>query len=130
MMVPGLYSSVHNAVTYDYLTLQKKYSLNFKLNKKNWLKYIHEDIYNPSRNWSSSTIERQQKNLLEKFKSKNPINIDKDYSFTKTEVLKKIIKNLLPEKVLNLKRKLLLPSNVLEVKSIDNLISYLKYDEL
>lgn len=66
-LVPNLYSSIHNAVTYDYLTLKKKFELGYEFNPIHWLAYIAEDLDDPARKWSSLDVERQQRKLLDEF---------------------------------------------------------------
>ncbi len=66
-LVPGLYSSMHNLVAHDYLTLQREYGLSFQFDTINWLVYITEDLDVQGRCWSSPEVESQQRALLLRF---------------------------------------------------------------
>jgi hypothetical protein len=67
LLVPGLYSSLHNLVAHDYLTLRTAFGLGFEFDTVNWLTYISEDIHRGGRRWSSPEAEAQQKGLLHAF---------------------------------------------------------------
>jgi hypothetical protein len=67
LLVPGLYVSNHNLVAHDFLTLRETFNLKFSFNPTNWLVYCMEDVYRPSRRWSSATVEAQQKGVLDAF---------------------------------------------------------------
>ena len=64
LMVPGLYVSQHNWVAHDYLSMRAAFGLSFEFNEVNWLTYIAEDVRRPSRIWSDSRVEAEQKGLL------------------------------------------------------------------
>ncbi len=65
LLVPGVYVSLHNLVAHDYLSLRTAFGLSFAFNEVNWLAYIVEDVYRPSRIWSDALVEKAQKGLLE-----------------------------------------------------------------
>lgn len=66
-LVPGLYSSPHNGVSHDYLTLKKKYGLGFEFDRINWLVYITEDLDVEGRQWSTKEVENHQRGILQSF---------------------------------------------------------------
>lgn len=71
MLVPNLYSSTHNLVAHDYISLQRKFGFDYQLNVVNWLVYITEDLDVAGRVWSSREVEVQHRCLLENFIEKN-----------------------------------------------------------
>ncbi|MCC7188723.1 MAG: hypothetical protein IT312_08275 [Anaerolineales bacterium] len=66
-LVPGLYASIHNVVTHDYLALRDDFDLDFEFDRINWLVYIAEDLNDPQRSWSSKEVEIRQQSLLRNF---------------------------------------------------------------
>lgn len=122
-LVPGLYSSVHNAVTHDYLSLKERFSLNFSFDKINWLVHITNDIESPKRKWSSTLVESQHRTLLlsfikknlsfselETYKNKLQDSMLKDSKASHTSGLlmtafKRTISPLLPKPLLNMTRR-------------------------
>jgi hypothetical protein len=81
MLVPHLYSSVHNMVAHDYISLQRKFGFDYQLNTINWLVYITEDLDISGRIWSSNEVEIRQKRLLDFFIENNlALNHRKEYS--------------------------------------------------
>ncbi len=70
-LIPNLYSSVHNNVAHDYISLKRKFNLEYELNYINWLVYITEDLNLPNRIWSTSKIEREHREILEDFIEQN-----------------------------------------------------------
>ncbi len=71
MLVPHLYSSAHNVVARDYISLQRKFGFDYQLNTVNWLVYITEDLDLAGRVWSSRDVEVEHRHLLKKFIEKN-----------------------------------------------------------
>jgi glycosyltransferase involved in cell wall biosynthesis len=67
LFVPGLYASQHNGVAHDYVSLRRRFGLRFTFDVTNWLVYCHEDIYRPTREWSSPGVEAEQKAILGDF---------------------------------------------------------------
>lgn len=67
MLVPELYSSAHNCVARDYIALQRKFELDYRLSSVNWLVYITEDLNLPARVWSSPSVELAQRKLLAQY---------------------------------------------------------------
>jgi hypothetical protein len=67
MLVPGLYVSLHNLVAHDYLSLKRRFDLDFEFSIANWLVYCFEDVYRPSRRWSDPSVEADQKGRLTSF---------------------------------------------------------------
>lgn len=67
LLIPGLYSSQHNVVAHDYITLKNKYFLEFDFDRLNWLLHIAGDLNMPDRIWSSPEVEHEQKTLFHKF---------------------------------------------------------------
>ena len=64
LLVPGLYSSLHNMVAHDYLSLMRAWDLSFEFDAVNWLTYCVEDIHRSERHWSSAQAETEQKEIL------------------------------------------------------------------
>jgi glycosyltransferase involved in cell wall biosynthesis len=64
LLVPGLYTSSHNLVAHDYLTLRRRFDLSFEFSAENWLVYIAEDVASTDRVWSSTRIRNEQTDLL------------------------------------------------------------------
>ena len=66
-LVPGLYASIHNVVTHDYLALRDDFDLDFEFDRVNWLVYIAEDLNDSQRIWSSKEVEVRQQGLFRNF---------------------------------------------------------------
>ncbi len=84
-LLPNLYSSVHNIVTHDYISLKQKFNLAYELNHINWLVYITEDLNLPNRKWSSPEIEINHRKLLEDFIDENLNDDQRKEYFSKIE---------------------------------------------
>lgn len=67
MMIKDLYSSLHNMVSHDYLSLKTKFNLPFEFSLTNWVMHIYEDLYLRPRIWSSIFKEFEQKGFFIEF---------------------------------------------------------------
>ncbi|MEP6778827.1 MAG: glycosyltransferase family 2 protein [Gemmatimonadaceae bacterium] len=67
MLVPGMYAAQHNVVSHDYLSLQRRFNLEFDFDRLNWLGYCIEDLSKVDRVWSSAAIEERQMGLMYAF---------------------------------------------------------------
>jgi Glycosyl transferase family 2 len=62
--IPGVYSSIHNLVLYDYLQMCQLLDRPVTESLSNWYERIEEDIMDINRVWSNETVMVSQKNLL------------------------------------------------------------------
>ncbi len=83
MLVPQLYSSTHNVVTHDYISLQQKFGFDYKVDVVNWLVYILEDLDLPGRQWSSPKVENEHRGLLEHFIKNKMTLTERDQFYSK-----------------------------------------------
>jgi len=67
LLVPHLYSSQHNIVSHDYLSLKRRFDLDLKFNEVNWLTYIYEDLANGGREWSSQEIKNEHFSIFSEY---------------------------------------------------------------
>lgn len=140
-LIPGLYTSTHNSVSHDYISLHKRFNLGIKLNEVNWITYITEDLYSKSRNWSSRDVEQSQKSLLNNYfnnldevikekvatlvenrklkKELEEKKLKKDYEFFVNGFFIKTLRFLLPKKVINLGRKFINRDVFMELDSLE-----------
>jgi glycosyltransferase involved in cell wall biosynthesis len=70
MLVPGLYASQANVVSHDYLSLRRRFGLDFHFNVEHWLGYCIEDLSRADRTWSSAEVEQEQSERMLRFLGK------------------------------------------------------------
>lgn len=116
--VPGLYSSVHNMVAHDYLTMKKLYNLSYNYHHLNWLVYIYEDFDIVGRKWSSTDVEDQQKALYQNYLNNNLDKLSQEYVYSRIALRKKINKNSIKKNIKNLLSKVLPKKLILLIKRI------------
>jgi hypothetical protein len=126
MLIPHLYSSTHNSVAHDYISIRRKFGFDYQLNTVNWLVNITEDLDLAGRVWSSREVEIQHRYLLENFIEKNMTLTEKDKYYGKIKArllarnsigkkdkpvsrkrIKKIIKLIVPEFLLSIRRSII-----------------------
>lgn len=118
MLVPNLYSCVHNVVAHDYIALQRKLDLDYELNRVNWLVYIAEDLDLPGRLWSSPQIELEHRRLLANFVAEQLNDMERQQYFSKLKsrasvarrnkvgsMVRNTLRSVIPEFILELRRK-------------------------
>lgn len=85
VLIPGLYCSAHNMISYDYLSLRRKFELGADLDEANWLVHIGNDLDDPSRVWSSAQLKSDQIALLRKAVADLPPDVRQRYEQKRLE---------------------------------------------
>lgn len=145
MLVPHLYSSTHNLVARDYISLKRKFDFDYQLNAVNWLVYITEDLDFIGRIWSSHEVKTRHRQLLENFIENNlTLTERKDYSsklasrfFMRNltqkfelslfgRLMRLIVRPFIPNYLMRFLRRIIFPERVLGVQiKCSNLIDVL-----
>lgn len=131
MLVPNLYTSPHNVVAHDYISLQRKFDFDYQLNAVNWLVYITEDLNLAGRIWSSREVEIRQRSLLENFIENSLTSMEKKEYFSRLEsrsvmpnlirkfdlsllgkLARKIIRPIIPDFLMRVLRRIVYPERV------------------
>lgn len=71
LLVPGLYSSIHNMVAHDYIKYLALYGKQELFIEKFWLRSIGNDLYLPNKLWGSEEERYAQYNLFFEYLNKN-----------------------------------------------------------
>jgi glycosyltransferase involved in cell wall biosynthesis len=135
LLVPGLYSASHNLVAHDYVTLSRKFGLNFDFDRIAWLVYITEDLDTEGRQWSSLQVQTSQRRLLKDFIEQLPSNDRLRYGdlLTRRRRLRKgasrsvyardVMKTLLPAFAVRTSRRLLRRPEPKPCSSIEDIVA-------
>ena len=146
MLVPQLYSSTHNCVAHDYISLRRKYDFEYQLNVVNWLVYINEDLNVADRVWSSREVESRHRQLLENFIEKSMTkkeaeeyckklaarllmrnSIKKNDLSSVGRLVRVLVRYIIPEFILRLLKRIAFPRRSLSLKiKCNKLIDILK----
>lgn len=123
MLVPYLYSSPHNIVARDYVSLKHRFDLKYELNRINWLVYVTEDLDISGRIWSSPQIAQKHRELLACFvneklnesereqyfsRLKQRLPVEETTAMRRTAIKNKVkvlLRQLIPEFALEMRRK-------------------------
>lgn len=95
-LVPGLYASQNNMVCHDYLSLKRKFELNFRFDQRKWLESIAKDLMLDERIWSSDKAKAEQEDIFQNFLKEQglptiDLNFLSDRETSKINVLKRLI---------------------------------------
>lgn len=98
-LVPGLYSSQHNLVSYDYLSLQRKFQMTFEFDREKWLYHVWGDLVLPERVWSSVRAKAEQEGIFRSFLCNEGLRSLSLRSFSERKSIKlnpPLIKKIIP----------------------------------